>query len=62
MFKVVVEKECGCFKKSDFVNHQTFNDKDEALITAKNMEHEMNRDWCGKHNFSVIESGNQFFI
>ena len=62
MFKVKVEKECGCFKKSDFKNNQTFSSKDDALITALNMAKEMNQEFCQKHQFSVKEDGNNIVI
>jgi len=57
MFKVQVEKECGCFKKSDFTNNMEFDNKDDALVQALNMSKEMNQDFCGKHEFQVIEEG-----
>ena len=55
MFTVQVEKECGCFKKSDFTNNMTFDNKDNALIQALNMTKEMNHDFCQKHEFEVVE-------
>ena len=62
MYKIVIEKECGCFKKSDFENNEKFNSKDDALIKAKNMENHMNKEFCGKHNFQVVEQGNDFIL
>ena len=32
MFKIVVEKECGCFKKSDMQNNISMESKDDALL------------------------------
>ncbi len=62
MFIVQVEKECGCFKKSDFTNNMQFDNKDDALAQALNMSKEMNEEFCQKHEFSVAEEGELFKI
>lgn len=62
MFKIIVEKECGCFKKSDMQNNLEFASKDEALLKTLDMRDTMNDDFCGKHNFKVQEAGNDFVI
>ncbi len=62
MFIVNVEKECGCFKKSDFTNNMEFNSRDDALIQALNMAKEMNQEFCQKHEFEVMEKGDTFSI
>lgn len=62
MFTVNVEKECGCFKRSDFTNNMSFKSKDDALIQALNMTKEMNQDFCQKHEFIMQENGNVFMI
>ena len=31
MFTINIDKECGCFKKSDFKNNKGFENKDDAL-------------------------------
>ena len=62
MFKVIVEKECSCFKKSDMQNNQTIASKDDALIKGIDMVKSMNSDFCAKHDFKLIEVGNDFVI
>jgi len=62
MFKVVVEKECGCFRKSGIENNQTFDNKDDALIKAMNLTKEMNSEFCQKHEFKVTEDGDSILI
>jgi hypothetical protein len=62
MFKISVEKECGCFKKSGMKNHQTFSDKDAALMEAMRLAEEMNETWCQKHEFRIMEKGATFAI
>lgn len=57
-----MEKECGCFKRSDFTNNMSFENKDDAMIQALNMTKEMNQDFCQKHEFSVQEMGENLFI
>jgi len=52
MFKIIVEKECGCFKKSDMQNNLEFASKDEALLKTLDMRDTMNDGFCGKHNFT----------
>jgi len=62
MFKVTVEKECGCFRKSGIENNKSFDNKDDALIEALNLTKKMNQDFCQKHEFSVKEDGNTIKI
>ena len=62
MFTVNIEKECGCFKKSDFENNRSFEKKDDALIEAQKMVTEMNDEWCQKHEFTFSEDGQNFQI
>ena len=62
MFKIIVEKECGCFKRSDLENGIEVVSKDEALIKSIEMKNHMNDEFCGKHNFKVQEAGNDFVI
>ncbi len=57
MFTVKLEKECGCFKRSDFSNNVQFGSKDDALAEALNMSKEMNDLFCQKHEFNVVEEG-----
>ncbi len=62
MFSVKVEKECGCFRRSDLENNINFESKDEALSTALSMTNQMNDEFCGKHDFKVAEEGNDLII
>jgi hypothetical protein len=62
MFTINVEKECGCFKKSDFINNKGFENKDDALIEAMSMVKTMNDEWCQKHEFTFSEDGQNFQI
>lgn len=62
MFNVKIEKECGCFKRSGMHTMKTFDNKDDALIEAQDWAEEMNDTFCKKHNFTVVEEGNDFLI
>lgn len=62
MFKIIVERECGCFKRSHMSNNLELTSKDEALIKAIEMRDEMNNEFCGKHKFSMREEENNFII
>ncbi|MCB4746601.1 MAG: hypothetical protein LGB68_05580 [Sulfurovum sp.] len=57
MFTIEMQKECGCFKKSDYVNPIVFKSKDDALMQARLMENHMNREFCQKHFFTAVEEG-----
>lgn len=62
MHNIIVEKECGCFKRSDLVNNLSIASKDDALIKAIQMKDQMNDEFCGKHDFEIAESSNNFII
>ena len=62
MITVEMEKQCGCFKRSDYSAVQTFASKDEALLAATEMCKDMNESFCQKHNFKVAEDGDKFVI
>ena len=58
----MVEKECGCFKKSDMQNGESIENKDDALMKSISMVNTMNDDFCGKHDFKLQEVGVSFVI
>jgi len=62
MFKIIIEKECGCFKKSSMQNGETLENKDDALMKSLDMVGTMNSDFCGKHEFKLQEVGDDFVI
>ena len=62
MITLKMEKQCGCFKKSDFKEEQTFASKEEALKEALAMCEDMNETFCQKHNFTVVEEGANIVI
>ena len=62
MFKIIVDRECGCFKRSDMSNNVEFESKDAALTTALEMVSTMNDDFCAKHKFTLEEVAETFMI
>jgi hypothetical protein len=62
MNKVIVSLECGCFKKSDFTKESEFSSLQEAENKAKEMAEYMNNNFCQKHIFEVVKSGDDFTI
>jgi len=62
MHKIYLEHECGCFRKSNFENNIVLAQKDDALMKAIEMTNSMNKDFCGKHEFHVMEENSNFLI
>lgn len=62
MTTLIVEKQCGCFKKSGLLPEQQFETKDEALQEAIAMCEDMNDTFCQKHNFTAVEEGDNIVI
>jgi hypothetical protein len=63
MYTVDMERECGCFKRSDFSAHKDFETQKDAYNYANIASEIMNEDFCGKHHFfSQKISENEFVI
>ncbi|MDF1879453.1 hypothetical protein JHD46_07365 [Sulfurimonas sp. SAG-AH-194-C20] len=62
MFKIVVDRECGCFRRSDLQNNQEIESKDVALEKSLEMVEIMNENFCDKHSFTLQEVGDTFLI
>jgi hypothetical protein len=62
LHKVIVEKQCGCFKKSRQAAEVHFNNHAQARAHADEKKNKMNKEWCRKHNFYVEEQENHFII
>ena len=48
MFKVIVQDQCGCFKRSNLQNDLNFSSKDDAMLKAIEMKNIMNKTFCRK--------------
>ncbi|MGB5919022.1 MULTISPECIES: hypothetical protein [unclassified Arcobacter] len=62
MHNIQVEHVCGCFKRSDLESNLQIENKDDALAKAMAMTTTMNEDFCGKHDFQLVEDNNNFVI
>jgi len=63
MYTVQIEKECACFKKSEYENNMTFETQKDAYNYANIVAEFMNEEFCGQHIFSAHRGdGDYFFI
>ncbi len=62
MVTIEMQKECGCFKKSNYENLTRFETKEDAMSQARLMENYMNREFCKKHFFTAKEHGDKITI
>ena len=62
MYKIRIEKECGCFKKSGLPKVWEFEEKQDAIMKAKVLECKMNQDFCFKHYFEAVDHGDEIVI
>lgn len=62
MFKVQMEKECGCFRKSEYEKEKTFDNRDDALLYSQALVELMTEEFCKKHAFSVREVDRENFM
>ena len=63
MYTVQMEEECGCFKKSEYTNNNSFQTQQDAYNYANIVAEFMNEEFCGKHTFySQRAEGDNFVI
>lgn len=62
MYKVRLEKECGCFKKSGHPSVLEYENKEDAVMKAKVLECKFNQDFCFKHYFEAVDHGDEIVI
>jgi len=62
MVEVKIAKMCGCVKKENIAETQTFENMDIALESAKKLTKQMNENFCQKHNFKVIKDNSNLLI
>lgn len=55
MYKILIENECDCFKKSDLQNNTTELLRSTAFMKANQICNIMNNTFCKKHKFVVVE-------
>jgi hypothetical protein len=62
MYTVQMEKECACFKKSEYENNMTFETQKDAYNYAKIVAEFMNEEFCGQHIFSAHRGDGNYFL
>jgi hypothetical protein len=62
MYTVQMEKECACFKKSEYSNNMTFETQKDAYNYAKIVAEFMNEEFCGQHIFSAHRGDGDYFL
>ena len=62
MYKVTVMNPCSCFIKKGYVDTQDFATKEAAKNEAQYLLDDMERTFCQKHQFSMIEQFGNYTI
>lgn len=62
MYKIVIENECNCFKKSGMQNNLAYENREDAHMKAKVMECRMNQEFCFTHYFHAVDQGEEIVI
>lgn len=62
MYTVQVEKECSCFKKSEYENNVTFETQKDAYQYANTVAEFMNEEFCNTHIFSAHKGDGDYFL
>ncbi len=62
MYTIEMEKECGCFKKSNFENNLSFETREDMINKARVLECLMNQQFCMKHFFEAVDYGEKIII
>ena len=62
MFTVQVERECGCFKRSEIKKEKSFENRDDAILYSQTIAEIMNEDFCKKHHFTARASASNEFV
>ncbi len=56
MVTVKMAKMCGCAKRNNVKEIQTFDSMEDAMKEAQTLAEDMSETFCKKHNFSVVQN------
>jgi len=62
MYRVEVEHECGCFRKSEYQKEKSFENAQDAFTYSKILEELMNEEFCSKHHFFVQKANENHYM
>jgi len=59
---LIIEKQCGCVKKSSYNVVQNFDSIEKAINEAEKICEDMNKNFCLKHKFYYTQNENNIII
>lgn len=62
MYKVQMQYECNCFKKSEYSSEKSFETQKDAYNYANILTDLMNDEFCTTHLFTAFKLDNDDFI
>ncbi len=62
MVTVKMAKMCGCAKRANIKESQSFESMEDAIKEAQALAEEMNETFCKKHNFSVVQNSSEELV
>jgi len=62
MYTVQMEHECGCFKKSEYASHKTFERQQDAYQYANIVIEFMSEEFCQSHLFFAEKTNESDFL
>ena len=62
MYTVYMERECGCFKKSEYESEKEFENQQDAYNYAHIVAEFMNEDFCQQHLFTAFKTEDDNFV
>lgn len=62
MYTIEMEKECKCFKESNFDGNVTFETREDMINKARVLECLMNQQFCMKHYFQAVDYQDKIII
>ena len=62
MYNVYMERECGCFNKSEYQSEKSFENQQDAYNYANIVTEFMNEDFCQTHLFMAYKTEDNNFV
>ncbi len=61
-YYLAVKNPCRCFLRDGGIEHQTFENKEEAKEAAEELRDHMQKSYCKKHQFILTEMAGNYTI
>ncbi len=62
MYRIEIEKECSCIKKSGLMERMEFDTREDMINKARVLECRMNQEFCMTHFFEAVDYGEKIVI